>query len=176
MVHSVKDDPAYDPVPLESTTRVVNVPWTGGDVDADAGPKSPPTVNVSVKPGGRPVPVPSVHCTALEDIAPLVFKLVPHTPLPENVHPVGARTVKEVIAYALVAGLVTFTVKVVLTLPTRTLGAPTTDGGLPLAVGRLLDAFVRAPPLAAKAGKNANELPTRSIVTTSTDSLVVSCL
>lgn len=49
-------------------------------------------------------------------------------------------------------------------------------GGEPLAVGRLLAAFVRAPPLAAKAGKNANELPTNSIVTTSTDSLVVSVL
>ena len=61
MVHSVKEDPAYEPVPLESTTRVVKVPWTGGDVDADAGPKSPPRVIVSVKPGGRPVPVPSVH-------------------------------------------------------------------------------------------------------------------
>ena len=105
-----------------------------------------------------------------------MFRLVPHAPLPENVHPVGARTVNEVIANALDAGLVTFTAKVVLTFPTRTLGAPTTVGGLPLAVGLLFDAFVRAPPLVAKAGKNANELPTRSIVTTSTDSLVVSCL
>jgi len=118
IVHSLKLDPAYDPDPtLESTTSVVNVPSTGGDVAAEAGPNSPPTWIVSVNPGGRPVPVPEVHCTAPEERAPLVFKLVPHAGLPEKVHPVGAITVNDVNAYALVAGLVTSTVNVVLRFP-----------------------------------------------------------
>jgi len=79
IVHSLKDPPAYDPEPtLESTTSVVKVPWTGGDVAAEAGPVSPPRRIVSVKPGGRPVPVPEVHWTAPVENAPLVFKSVPH--------------------------------------------------------------------------------------------------
>jgi len=90
----------------------------------------------------------------------------------------GTRIVIDVIAYALVEGFDTFTVNAVALVPIRTLGVPATVGGAPFAVGTMfaLIAFVRAPPFAAKAGKNANELPTRRIVTTSTDSLVVSDL
>jgi len=96
-----------------------------------------------------------------------------------NVHPVGATMVIEVMAYAFVDGFVTVTRKVCageLVPPKITLGIALKEGGAPLAVGLLMAAFVRAAPLAAKAGKNANELPTRSTVTTSTDSLVVSVL
>ncbi len=96
---------------------------------------------------------------------------------PLNVQPEGATIVMEVMAYAFEEGFVTVTAKACAGegAPKITLGIALKEGGAPLAVGLLLAAFVRAP-LDAKAGKNANELPTRSIVTTSTESLVVSVL
>jgi len=80
----------------------------------------------------------------------------------------------ETIAYALEAGLVTTTAKSVATAPTMTLGAPVVWGGLELAVGLLMTAFVTALPVEANAGKNAKALPTSRKATTRTDSLVVS--
>jgi len=94
--------------------------------------------------------------------------------VPVNVHPVGAITEKDVIEYALEAGFVTVTLNAVATPPTRTFGTPTTVGGLPFAVGLLMAAPVRDSLDEAKAGKNMKELPTSSIATTRTDSLVVS--
>jgi len=176
IVHSLKDPPAYDPEPLlESTTSVEKVPRTGGELADDVGPVSEVRLRVAVKPGGRPDVTPAVHCNAVVEYAPAVAKSVPQpAAVPVNVQPVGAITVKDVIAYALDAGLVTWTENGVAVPPTRTFGVPTTDGGLPLAVGLLMAAPVRAPPVEAKAGKNAKELPTSRIVTTRTDSLVVS--
>ena len=103
---------------------------------------------------------------------------VPQFTPPPKVHPVGATMVIDVMAYAFEDGFVTVTRKVCageFVPPKITLGIALKEGGAPLAVGLLMAAFVRAP-LDAKAGKNANELPTRSTVTTSTDSLVVSVL
>jgi hypothetical protein len=176
IVHTVKLEPAYEPDPLEeSTTSVVKVPETGGEVAAEVGPVSVPNCSVVVKPGGKPVPDPSVHCTALDEVAPTVARLVPHVAEPEKDHPEGAITVKEVSAYALLAGLVTFTAKVVPGLPPIiTLGTPNVAGGLPFAVGLLMTAFVTALPVEANAGRNAKALPTSRKATTRTDSLVVS--
>jgi len=176
IVHSLKLEPAYDPEPtLESTTSVVKVPRTGGELAAEVGPVSEVRLRVVLKPGGRPVPVPSVHCSADVEYAPGVGKLRPHAAaVPVNVHPVGAITEKDVIEYAFEDGLVTVTLNAVATPPIMTSGSPTTVGGLPLAVGLLMAAPVRAPPVEAKAGKNMKELPTSSIATTRTDSLVVS--
>jgi len=176
IVHSLKLEPAYDPEPaLESTTSVVKVPSTGGELETEVGPVSEVRLRVVLKPGGRPVPVPSVHCRAVVENAPAVGKLRPHpAAMPVKVHPVGAITEKDVIAYALEAGLVTVTVNGVAAPPTMTFGVPTTVGGLPFAVGLLMAAPVRDPPVEAKAGKNMKELPTSSIATTRTDSLVVS--
>lgn len=74
----------------------MKVPDTGGEVAAEAGPVSEPRLMVSVKPGGRPEPVPAVHCTAVVELAPSVVKSEPHVAVPEKVHPVGAMTVNEV--------------------------------------------------------------------------------
>ncbi len=54
--------PEYDsPVPLESTTRLVNVPIVGAALARTVGPIEAPRVMVVLKPGGRPAPVPEVH-------------------------------------------------------------------------------------------------------------------
>lgn len=96
--------------------------------------------------------------------------------VPPNVHPVGARIVRETTAYALEDGFVTVTAKGVAIAPTSTLGAPADCGGLALADGLLMAALVAAPLVEAKAGKNVNALPTSRKATTRTDSLVVSFL
>jgi len=100
IVHSLKDPPAYDPEPeLESTTRVVKVPKTGAEPADEAGPVSEVRLRVAVKPGGRPDVTPAVHCSAVVEYAPAVAKSVPQAgDVPVNVHPVGAITVKDVIA------------------------------------------------------------------------------
>jgi len=65
IVHSLKLEPAYDPEPtLESTTSVVKVPRTGAELADEVGPVSEVRLRVVLKPGGRPVPTPSVHCSA----------------------------------------------------------------------------------------------------------------
>jgi len=62
IVHSLNELPAYDDALLESTTSVVNVPRTGGELALEVGPVMVPSCKVSVKPGGRPdPPVVMVH-------------------------------------------------------------------------------------------------------------------
>jgi hypothetical protein len=118
MSHSLNDPPAYEAAPLESTTKVVKVPSVGGEVAADPGPVRVGRVRVVENPGGRPPRIPLVHWTAPVENAPAVARFVPH-PGDANVNnqPVGARTVIEVIAYAFVAGFVTFTVNGVTVVP-----------------------------------------------------------
>jgi hypothetical protein len=60
--YTLNELPEYDsPVPLESTTRLVNVPIEGAALAATTGPIKPPKVMTWLNPGGRPVPVPAVH-------------------------------------------------------------------------------------------------------------------
>ena len=70
----------------------------------------------------------------------------------------------------------TVTLKACAIPPSTMLGKPARVGGLPFAVGLLMDAFVTAVPFEAQAGRNAKALPTSRNATTRTDSLVVSFL
>jgi hypothetical protein len=119
--YTLNELPEYDsPVPLESTTRLVNVPIVGAALAATTGPIKPPKVMTWLNPGGRPVPVPAVHWIAFWEAAPIDPSKMLADPqvAPESVNEKpelapGAIIVIEVIANALDAGLVTLTPNVV---------------------------------------------------------------
>ncbi len=165
----VNELPGYEPVALESTINVLNVPVSAGRLADETGPVTWLSATKSVKPGGRE----PVHCSAPLDVAPTALKKVPHTgAAAANVQPVGATTVIDVTAHGFVVGFVTETPKALGVPPMTTLGLPETVGGACVtagpetAVGLLLTVLVAAPPLKARAGKNAKELKTSSTVTT----------
>ncbi len=133
-------------------TEVVKTPVTAGEVAGEAGPvnmAAPPTT--VLKPGGNTVDPEPVHWNALLDAAPSVVRKRLLGPPPGQVakvvndHPAGALTVIEVIAYALVDGFFTVTVKPVAV-------EAMTAFGVAVSVGRA--AFCAALTGAARGTKN----------------------